>query len=429
MVLCSVITAAAAVFFVLRRKKLSVTARKGFFVFLIMALFGVMLGIQEKQNPVLIDGTKIKRNETGKGYYQEELDVSVENLIEGYSYPVEIPEQALTSEEEQAYLKAAEHEIEEEFVGENESVNCIRGKVVISDTYQDGHVYAEWHFDSYDVIDGEGKIQSDELTKQGELVEASVSLSCGDSMSEYRFQFRVYPDILTEQERVLKILSDFLEQEKVKKGEEYLSLPGEVMGYSVSWAKKGEHLPEKMLLLGIIAAVLIPLSEHKREQDRQKKREQQLLLEYPAMVSKLSLLLGSGMTLNHAWNKIVSSYIRKREKDHGAVLPVYEEMLVTMYEMKSGVGEERAYTGFGERCGLQRYRKLGNILVQNLKKGNRGMVELLEAEAENAFEERKNLARKYGEEAGTKLLFPMMIMLAMIMMLLIIPAFLSFRIT
>lgn len=429
MILCALIAAAAVIFFLLRRKKMSKTTRKGFAVFILMALFGVILGIEEQQNPVLIDGAKIKRNEAGEGAYQEELDVSVGNLIEGYSYPIEIPERALTSEEEQACLKAAEHEIEHEFAGDNVSVNCIRGKVVIRETYQEGRVYAEWHFDPYDVIDGEGKIRSNEVTEQGKLVEASVSLSCGDSMSEYCFQFCVYPDILTEQEKIFRVLSEFLEGEKEKKGEEYLRLPEEIMGYSVSWAKKGERLPEKMLLLGVIAAVLIPLSEHKREQDRQKKREQQLLLEYPAMVSKLSLLLGSGMTLNHAWNKIVSSYIKKREKDHGAVLPAYEEMMITMYEIESGVGEERAYTGFGERCGLQRYRKLGNILVQNLKKGNRGMIELLEAEAENAFEERKNLARKYGEEAGTKLLFPMMIMLIMIMMLLIIPAFLSFRIT
>ena len=42
------------------------------------------------------------------------------------------------------------------------------------------------------------------------------------------------------------------------------------------------------------------------------------------------------------------------------------------------------------------------------------MAALLEQEAEEAFEERKNSAKKLGEEAGTKLLFPMLLMLGIV---------------
>ena len=49
-------------------------------------------------------------------------------------------------------------------------------------------------------------------------------------------------------------------------------------------------------------------------------------------------------------------------------------------------------------------------------------------EAGNAFEERKNMARRLGEEAGTKLLLPMMMMLGIVMMLIIIPAYFSFSV-
>ena len=37
-----------------------------------------------------------------------------------------VPEQELTKQEEQAYLRAAEEELIKEFPGDNESVNCIR---------------------------------------------------------------------------------------------------------------------------------------------------------------------------------------------------------------------------------------------------------------------------------------------------------------
>ena len=52
----------------------------------------------------------------------------------------------------------------------------------------------------------------------------------------------------------------------------------------------------------------------------------------------------------------------------------------------------------------------------------------VKVEAEDAFEERKNLARKAGEEAGTKLLVPMFIMLAIVMAIMVVPAFFSIQI-
>jgi len=41
-----------------------------------------------------------------------------------------------------------------------------------------------------------------------------------------------------------------------------------------------------------------------------------------------------------------------------------------------------------------------------------------------ALEEKKMTIRKAGEEAGTKLLMPMMLMLVMVMVLILLPAFL-----
>ena len=47
-------------------------------------------------------------------------------------------------------------------------------------------------------------------------------------------------------------------------------------------------------------------------------------------------------------------------------------------------------------------------------------------EAEEAMEDRRQLAKKMGEEAGTRLLFPMILMLLVVLVILIVPAVLSF---
>ena len=65
---------------------------------------------------------------------------------------------------------------------------------------------------------------------------------------------------------------------------------------------------------------------------------------------------------------------------------------------------------------------MGSLLAQNLKKGSKGLIHILETEAAEGMEERKQQAKKLGEEAGTKLLIPMMMMLVLVMGILVIPS-------
>lgn len=61
--------------------------------------------------------------------------------------------------------------------------------------------------------------------------------------------------------------------------------------------------------------------------------------------------------------------------------------------------------------------------MQNLKRGNSTLLERLREEADKAGEERLMHSRRLGEEAGTKLLVPMVLMLAVVMVMIMVPAF------
>jgi len=151
-----------------------------------------------------------------------------------------------------------------------------------------------------------------------------------------------------------------------------------------------------------------------RHRDIQKKR-QKLLMEYPEFVSKLSLLLGAGMSVSMAFRKL-------NQQGTGAV---YEELQRMLYEIDNGMSELQAFQRFGERCNLQPYRRLVSLLLMGQRLGNRQLLQKLNEEADKVFTERKNMARKLGEEAGTKLIFPMMLMLLVVMGIVLFPAFLS----
>ena len=103
-------------------------------------------------------------------------------------------------------------------------------------------------------------------------------------------------------------------------------------------------------------------------------------------------------------------------------------MCIAGREMQGGITEKEAYERFGQRIGLIPYMKFSALLSQNLKKGNKGLTEILSMESMQAFEERKSIAKKAGEEASTKLMFPMFGMLAVVLFMVIVPAFLSIQI-
>ena len=149
-----------------------------------------------------------------------------------------------------------------------------------------------------------------------------------------------------------------------------------------------------------------------------------MLLDYPEIISKLMVFIGAGMTIRLAWGAIVSDY----EADGGPKRYAYEEMIRAYDQLRTGANEGRVYREFGRACGLRQYMKLAGLLEQNRKTGLAGIRNILVAEMTIAWEDRKNTARRLGEEAGTRLLFPMIIMLAVTMVIIIIPAYRSFTV-
>jgi hypothetical protein len=94
--------------------------------------------------------------------------------------------------------------------------------------------------------------------------------------------------------------------------------------------------------------------------------------------------------------------------------------------MSAGVAERQAYENFGRRSEDQTYMVLMSLLLQNLQKGNEGLLDALRMEEEAAFHKNLDRARVKGEQAGTKLLFPMLILLVVVMVIVMAPALLQF---
>lgn len=369
---------------------------------------------------------KIVRNAYGEGKRTEEYQISVGDRLTKEPFSVEVNERMYTSRESKNILKAAMKELDQVILGENESLDHVETDLNFVTTLEKYPVQIQWESDHYDVINVYGEIQKEHTREEGTLVEIRAVLSCGEEEALYVTNAVVYPRTKNAKEKLLAKIETLLvkEEEKTKEKESFL-LPESVDGEKIKWSKKPDMRGYYVLVLGMVSAGLIIALKKQNERKDEKMRREQMLTDYPEIMNKFTLLLSTGMTVKGVWEKIVRNY--EEQKQSLGVRAAYEEMCSAYYEMKGGISETEAYERFGKRCGVSIYIKFSALLTQNLRKGTKGIAELLQMEALQAFEDRKSRAKRLGEEASTKLLVPMFGMLAVVLVIVVVPAFLSIQ--
>lgn len=121
---------------------------------------------------------------------------------------------------------------------------------------------------------------------------------------------------------------------------------------------------------------------------------------------------------------IRGSFVRMVQNDDESAL--MKELRYTLNEIQAGIPEGEAYYNMGHRINIPVYMKLMSMLSQNVSKGTKDIMIMMAGEEQAALQTRKELARKKGEEAGTRLLFPMIVLLGVVMVIVVLPAVMSF---
>lgn len=320
-----------------------------------------------------------------------------------------------------------EEKIKEEMLLENESFDFIKSNLYFPAAIKGYPVEITYETDHYEYVNEDGTIKNQEI---GEpiVMEVEVTLTYDTYKREFSVPFTLYPKEYTKEEKLFqKVEKKIAENDKNQATKEELVLPEKIENENIVYKEVKDKNEFVLFLLVMGTGILLYVSKDKELAGKVEKRRKTLLLEYPEFISKFTLLTGAGMPVKAALKKLALDYKSSR-KSGGAENITYEELLVTIYEMEGGILEETAYDHFGKRCEIPQYVKFSGLLIQNMKKGSKDMLAILEKEVRDSFEERKSNGRRLGEEAGTKLLLPMMLMLGIVMVLIIVPAFLSYQI-
>ncbi|WP_024348097.1 immunoglobulin-like domain-containing protein [Lacrimispora indolis] len=376
------------------------------------------------------EGGGLKRAGPGKGETTYHVLVSGLDRDNGNKkVPVKIPvrERKYGEEEARELFQRIQPELIEQMLGENESLEEVRRDLNLKSSLRDYGLRIIWESDNPQVIDSFGILHNEDIPEEGNPVWLKARVTDGSNERRYEFLVMVYPPALTQEERAA---SDFIQWisglDLKQQTEDRLSLPSVYEGKRLTYFLPGETDYRMLPVLGFLLAALLHVKEEFDRKSQAKLREQKLLFDYSEVVSKLVVYIGAGLTVRASWERIVAGYKEAVKQGKRSARPAYEEMMKTAMQLGSGLSEGRAYGEFGRRCGLQAYIKLSALLEQSQKNGSRQLRPALELEMASAFEQRKNLAKKLGEEAGTKLLLPLFMMLGVVMVMIVVPAFLAF---
>lgn len=399
------------------------------FLVLAMIVFGIVLICVDATRSVTKVEPVIERNDYGKGKRTEELDIKVDE--EKVRSKVEISERQYSEEEVEALFDRIIRRMDRMIQGKNETLEHVDHDLDLITEVPGEPVRIRWELDRYDVMNSHGKLQDAKIKKEGVIVNLTAVLTYTENEKRqkiYYFGVHVYPRKLTGVEKRTRDIDEKLKAANKKNPTKVkVVLPGTLNGKRMTYYQPFNNRGMVIVVMGILIGILLIALQKQTRIKEQDERKKQMLRDYPEIINKLTLYLGAGMTVKRAWRNVVEAYVREQQDDieqHYA----YEEMKKTCYEMDSGMTEAQSYENFGRRCEVQAYIRLGALLSQNLRKGTKGLTQLLKVEAIQAFEERKAQAKRLGEEAGTKLLLPMFLMLAVVLVIVIVPAFFTMQI-
>lgn len=168
--------------------------------------------------------------------------------------------------------------------------------------------------------------------------------------------------------------------------------------------------------IGLVVAGATPLLQLRLLNEQLLRRRRLMLLELPETVNQLLLLTNAGETVQQALQTIVERGGGDRDR------PLLRELEIAVAECRMNISLAKALDDFQKRCGLQEATVFVSIVLLNYKRGGDDLVVALRTLARELWEKRKALARTLGEEASSKLVFPMVLVFLVVLIVIASPA-------
>ncbi|WP_440131250.1 type II secretion system F family protein [Paenibacillus xylanexedens] len=167
---------------------------------------------------------------------------------------------------------------------------------------------------------------------------------------------------------------------------------------------------------GLALGIALPFALYKDLNTKVQRRDQDILMELPELLNRIVLLVGAGETVQRA---IVHCVTSQGERNH----PLYNELRKTVGDWNNGYSFQQSFEQFSRRCGVQEVTIFTTTVLLNFRRGGGDFVLALRDLSHVLWEKRKAVSRAKGEQASSKLVFPMVLIFFTIVVMIGAPAF------
>ena len=385
-------------------------------------LFSLVIYFEDRKDTKLRDGNVLIRNEYGEGEYELNLKVLYQEKEDEMRLNIE--EREFTSDELDFLSAEAYEVIKKQMLNNNSSVEKVSEDISFPLSVSGYPFDLRWAVSDEAIIDRTGKLLCKEGCMETHSAIATVVLMYHDYRQTMNYELTVVPKTYSDEQMIFFGIKENIDEVVRNETESsVITLPNEYEGTPVLYS---QHLPPNsiaMVIVSFVLSIVIGICVEYDEKKKERKINEELEKSYVIFAEKMKLYLISGLTVKKAFFEIKRSLEFENKTEQ---LNLYKRIVAACNKYTNGYTEEAVINEFGSECEGS-YRKLCYLLVINLKRGNDRLIELMEDEVTKANIKRKEMARKKGDEASIKLLFPMMSMLLVVMALIILPAYLDFK--
>ena len=293
----------------------------------------------------------------------------------------------------------------------------------------------KYYVDYQKVIDGSGNVNNDNF-KVTEFCTGYIVIQLSTEIKEkegsyksekYMLPIRVVSKSLSPIEAFrVAFKKELINSDKETINEDTIKLPKVINDFRIIYKEKRNLGFLLMPLFGVLVAILLEARDKEAQKDKAKRRLRLLEIDFAQIISKILLYVSSGMTIRNSFIRLAEQYQKaKRENVKFEHRAAYEEIVTVKNKLTSGYSEIAAYEEMAKNINMRVYTRFLNIIIQSIKNGNKDLKNILNMEVQDALYERKQNAKKLGEEAATKLVLPLMMMLSIIMVVIMVPAFMG----
>lgn len=231
--------------------------------------------------------------------------------------------------------------------------------------------------------------------------------------------------LMSEEEQMDYHLRTIADNVNLDLSERKVSLPAKLeTGESITWHVEESSQTNTLTIAVMMAGAVILLYRERNSAIRRKEAEEResVLRQLPGFINRLVLLLNAGLVINSAFERAVEESIAVK-KDNGDYF--YTSLREIYTSMKTANGSmTQELKAFAGRSKVQELMRVSNIINDNVNKGTE-LTGKLQSESELLWIGRKKRCEEIGRLAETKLTFPLILFLIVLIVITIAPALLE----